>query len=60
MDYLMAVTAAGKNFVVLSDGRSGKWIVKGDRIVTRTGTASAYPQPRRQHLFLSLASPPTK
>ncbi len=60
MDYVMAVTAAGKSFMVLSDSRGGRLIVWREKIVTSTGTTSAYPKPKRQHLFLSLASPPFK
>jgi hypothetical protein len=60
MDYLMVVTAAGMSHLVLSDSRSRKLIVSRDRIVTSTGTQSPYPQPKHQHLFLSMASPPVK
>ena len=60
MDYLMVVTAAGKSHVVLSDSRGRKLIVSRERIVSSTGTESPHPQPKRQHLFLSMASPPAK
>ena len=60
MDYLMVVTAAGKSHWILSDGRSGKLIVSRERIVTSTGTETPHPQPKRQHLFLSLAGPHAK
>jgi hypothetical protein len=60
MDYIMIVTVSGKSYVVLSDSRSRRQIVRRDKIVTTTGTQSSYPQPKRQHLFLSLAGPPPK
>lgn len=53
----MTMTVAGKSFYVLSDeqGRSRK-IVRREKIVTTTGTSSAHPQNKRQHLYLTLAS----
>jgi hypothetical protein len=58
MDHLMVVTVAGKLFLVLSDSRGRQRIVSREKIVTATGTESPHPQPKRQHLFLSLAGPP--
>jgi hypothetical protein len=60
MDYLVVVTVAGKLFSVSSDSRGRKQIVSREKIVTTTGTQSPYPQPKRQHLFLSLAGPRAK
>jgi hypothetical protein len=60
MDYVMAVTAAGQCYVVLIDSRSRRWIVRREKVVTYTGTATAYPHSQRQHLFLSLAGPRPK
>lgn len=60
MDYLMVVTAAGKSLLVLSDSRDRKQIVRRDKVVTTTGTQPLHPQQKRQHFFLSLASPPAR
>ena len=60
MDHLMAVTAAGKCFVIWCDIRSGKPIVREEKIVTRTGTEPSQPHSKRQHWFVSLAGPPVR
>jgi hypothetical protein len=60
MDYFMVVTAAGKSLVVSSDRRGRMQIVKRDRIVTTTATYIPHPQPKRQHLYLTLAGPPVR
>jgi hypothetical protein len=59
MDYLMVVTAAGKSYFVSSDSRSGKQIVRSERIVTSTGVQRAHPY-KRQQLYLTFAAPIAK
>ena len=60
MDYLMVVTAAGKSQFVVVDSRSRKQIVRREKVATTTGTESPHPQPKRQHLFLTLAGAPVR
>jgi hypothetical protein len=60
MDYLTVVTAAGKSYFVSCDSRSRSQIVRREKIVTTTGHQTMHPQPKRQHLFLSLAGPLVK
>jgi hypothetical protein len=60
MDYLMIVTAARKSLFIVSDSRNRLQIVRREKILTTTGTQSPHPQPKRQHLYLTLAGPPVK
>jgi len=60
MDYVMTMTVAGKSFYVLSDGQTGRQIVRREKIVTSTGAQCANSQDRRQQLFLTLAAPLVK